>query len=67
MFQHLAELSLSIAEIIYDNEMEKLGHVDWKSWDKLNTQLQEHYLKVADEILDVFEEGDLYDVEERNL
>ena len=67
MFQHLAELSLSIAEIIYDNEMEKLGHVDLKSWDKLNTQLQEHYLKVADEILDVFEEGDLYDVEERNL
>ena len=64
MFSHLSE---AIAEIIYDNDMERLGHMGWTIWDDLNTQLQEYYLKVADEILNVFDEENLYELEKRNL
>lgn len=63
MFSHLSE---AIAEIVYDNEMEKI-HLEWTSWEGLSGHAQEYYLKLADEILNVFDEDNLYELEERNL
>lgn len=53
MFEHLSE---AIAEIIYDNEMEKEGYEEWVKWEMLDPSVQEDFLKVAEEIIELLED-----------
>ena len=66
MFSHLSE---SIAEIVYDFcQGRAFGEGEsFPEWDNLPSHYHEEWLKVADEILDVFDQDNLYELEERNL
>lgn len=53
MFGYLTE---SIAEIIYDRDMHNQGYTEWVKWEMLDPEVQEDFLKTAEEIIELIEE-----------
>jgi hypothetical protein len=53
MFEHLVE---SIAEVIYDRDMSNQGYLEWVLWEMLDPAVQEDFLKVAEEIVELIED-----------
>ena len=53
MIEHLTE---AIAEIIYDRDMDNQGYGEWVIWEMLQPSVQEDFLKVAEEIVELIEE-----------
>ena len=53
MFEHITDL---VAEVIYDNDMHKDGYEEWVKWEVLDPEVQEDYLKIADEIIELIED-----------
>jgi len=52
------DLTESIAEIIYDHDMEHQGYLEWVRWEFLEPSVQEDFLKVAEEIIElIHDEG----------
>ncbi len=58
----LADLTETIAEIIYLSEMERQKMDDY-SWDTLAENVQEVYLRIAEEIVDVVDDNTGEDIE----
>jgi len=54
MFEHLAEV---IAEVIYDHDMDNQGYKDWVLWEMLDPSVKEDFLKVAEDIIELLEDG----------
>ena len=52
----LEELLETIAEMIYDAEMERTTTDDWTMWDELSGDIRDTYLQIADEIIVVISE-----------
>lgn len=52
----LEELVETIAEMIYDAEMERTTTDDWKMWDELSGDIRDTYLQTAEEIITVISE-----------
>ena len=54
MFEHLAE---AIAEVVYDRDMDNQGYQEWVLWEMLDPSVKEDFLKVAEDIIELIEDG----------
>jgi len=54
MFEHLAE---AIAEVIYDHDMDNQDYKEWVLWEMLDPSVKEDFLKVAEDIIELLEDG----------
>jgi hypothetical protein len=52
----LEELVETIAEMIYDAEMERTTTDDWVMWDDLSGDIRDTYLQTAEEIITIINE-----------
>ncbi len=55
----LRDLTESIAEIIYLNEMDRNVIEGYDSWDTLAENIKESFIQVAEEILDIVDDESL--------
>lgn len=53
----LDDLVETIAEIVYDSEMEREGYTAWVAWEVLEGEVQEDFLKVAEDIIGIIREN----------
>jgi hypothetical protein len=52
----LDDMIVVVAEIVYEHSMEAEGWEDYKTWDDLSPDVQEDYLKVAEDIIETLQE-----------
>jgi len=53
MLEHLTE---AVAEVIYDYDMANQGYNEWVLWEMLDPSVQEDFLKVAEDVVELIED-----------
>lgn len=53
MLEHLIE---AVAEVIYDCDMSNQGYEQWVLWEMLDPSVQEDFLKVAEDVIELIED-----------